>query len=97
MTTRLNGRQKGLIDNFLKKVNDEQMFLSKATFDAGVRTRHFQKPKVSWKDIPSDTKAAIMKIRNFETLHTDAQLYIDSVQEKDMLIVDRDGGTEFGY
>ena len=43
------------------------------------------------------SKVAIIKIRNFETLHTDAQLYIDSVQEKDMLIVDRDGGTEFGY
>ena len=97
MTTRLNGRQTGLIDNFLKKVNEEQMYLSKVTFDATTRTRHFQKPKVSWKDVPTKTKEAIIKIRNFETLHTEAQLYIDSVQDKDLLIIDREGRTDIGY
>ena len=94
MARDLNKKQKQLINNFLDRVNDEQMWLSKASFSDGVRTQHFSKPKVEWKEIPSDTRDTIIKIHNFETIHSVAQNYIDEMQSKDLYVIDRGGMSD---
>ena len=90
----LTKNQKQLIDNFLNKINQEQKYLYKATFRDGVRNQHFGKPKVEWKDLPTDTRNAIVKIHNFETIHVEAQCYIDERQSVDFIEIDHGGLTD---
>ena len=94
MSRKLNKKQKKLINNFLDEVNDEQKWLSEVSFDSGIRTQHFSKPKVEWKEIPNDTRDKIIKLNDFETIYSEAQVYIDETQGKDLIVIDRGGQSE---
>ena len=94
MARDLNEKQKNLIDTFLNQVNEEQKWLVKSSFKDGARTQHFSKPKVQWKDLPTDTRDKIIKMKNFETIHTAAQCYIDERQSTELIYIDQGGWSE---
>ena len=93
MARQLNKKQKNLIDSFLNQVNTEKKWLSKVTFD-GARTQHFEKPQVQWKELPTELRDKIVKMQNFETLHTEAQLYIDERQSTELIMIDQEGWSD---